>query len=183
MKQGRAGLTALAATSLPWDSRGRVIFSHGQDRADIEDGSAPRLSQDASRLPRHAVEQGLDLRIQTPMPCLPPLTTPSVDCDPEGERCGELESTALGKGEWKRHPCLWEQQGEVVWLLAQPGKIKHPLCPFSLGGQGEVAGTGPAGATWASRRSTVSPVLHRRLGSTAFQSIGSKQGPRHWGGV
>lgn len=98
MKQGRAGLTALAATSLPWDSRGRVIFSHGQDRADIEDGSAPRLSQDASRLPRHAVEQGLDLRIQTPMPCLPPLTTPSVDCDPEGESVGSWSPLPLGKG-------------------------------------------------------------------------------------
>lgn len=43
---------------------------------------------------------------------------PVEGCDSGGERCVWLESTTLGSGEWRRRPCLWEQQGGVVWLLA-----------------------------------------------------------------
>lgn len=41
----------------------------------------------------------------------------------------------------------------MIWLPAQPGKIKHPFT-FSLGGRGEETGTSPAGDTAPFRSST-----------------------------
>lgn len=67
-------------------------------------------------------------------------------------------------------------EGEVVWVLAQLGNIKHPL-PSLPGWAGEAAGTSPAGMQGQKQR----VVPHRRLGSTAFQSIRRKQGSGHGG--
>lgn len=67
-------------------------------------------------------------------------------------------------------------EGEVVWLLAQLGNIKHPL-PSLPGWAGEAAGTSPAGMQGQKQ----GVVPHRRLGSTAFQSIRRKQGSEHGG--
>lgn len=54
-------------------------------------------------------------------------------------------------------------------LATCPAREDQHLLPlFSLGGQGEVTGTGPTRETGASRRSTMSPVSHRKLGPKAF---------------
>lgn len=88
----------------------------------FEELPAPRLKMPDSLSPHHSSlqwdrDETSGFRSQTPV----------EDYDSAGERCVWLESTALWSREWRRCPCLWEQQGGVVWLPAQPGKIKYPL--------------------------------------------------------